>query len=380
MLPEKMYAALDLGETTAKLVIGTVYNEKFVLCGTFQTESHGINNGEVSSRSEIQRTVIELLEQAKAMSFEITKVVVVLPSTNLELHRRKAKNLINSPSQIVTQKDIKTLKEAVSKYQLGAGEMVIGIYPIQYYVDGGATGRGDPIGIRGNSIAIDTFVITLPNQLARPIVDAIQGMELEILDVIPAPMALATAITTAKERQDGVTVVDIGGKFNSVSQFYQDLFCAYKQGHVGGSLITEEVMKSLKNDKNQAEDVKKKYGSAQTSGASDLQVYYNKATGETVKEKDIVQVVESNLATIGEEVKNSILYLSKTAQGPIVIAGGVSNTIHIKQKFGETFDQEVMVRGLEIVGGNDAIYYPAIGAIMSHIGESSKIEVDLINY
>lgn len=382
MMPENTYAAIDIGETYAKLVIGTVYKEQFKLCGAFMTPSSGINNGEVNSRGEIQKTVLELLDKAQKVGFGITKLIVVLPSTNLDIHRRKAKSNVLSSSQIINEKDLDTLKRATADYQLGSNEMVVGIYPIMYYLDGATVGREDPIGMKMlNSIQLDAFVISLPQLLARPIVDAIQDMEIELLDVIPAPMALANAITTVAERQNGVTVVDIGGKYNNASLFYRNLFCAYKQGTCGGSIISKQLQDSLKADKQQAELVKKKYGSALASEASDLGVYYNKETGDTVKEKSIVEVVEENIATIAAEIKSNVELLSKTAmQGTIVIAGGVSNTVDIKQKLSESLGRDVNVRRLDVIGATDASFYPGIGAIMYYIREhGKKIEVDLIN-
>lgn len=381
MLAENAYAAIDLGETTAKLVIGTVYENKFALCGAFSAPSSGINNGEVSSRGEIQKTMIDLLEQAREMGFEFQDLILVLPSTNLTISRRMAKNLVGSGNNIVAARDIDILNKAVAQHNLTVGDMVVGIYPIAYYVDGVDAGK-DPLGIRGNSIALDAFVLTSPQLLARPIVDAIQDMELGLLDVIPCPIALANAVTTESERRDGVSVVDIGGKQTSASLFYRGMFCAYQESYRGGAQITDDLMKRFKKDRRDAEALKKKYGAAVTANASDLGVYYNKATGETVKEKEIVGVVEDDVAAIGSDVKANVELLSKTAsQGKIVVAGGVSNTINIKKKIGESLGREVAVRRLEVVGATDAVYYPAIGAIVNYLREQGRrVEVGLINY
>ncbi|MDD3422661.1 MAG: hypothetical protein PHF91_03990, partial [Bacilli bacterium] len=81
------------------------------------------------------------------------------------------------------------------------------------------------------------------------------------------------------------------------------------------------------------------------------------------------------------EIKSNVELLSKTAmQGTIVIAGGVSNTVDIKQKLSESLGRDVNVRRLDVIGATDASFYPGIGAIMYYIREhGKKIEVDLIN-
>ncbi len=377
-LMEKVYVALDIGESEAKLVAGTEVNGKFYLCGTFSCESRGFVDGDVASKSEIKATIINLLEQAKKSYFGITKLILVLPPKNLDLKRKNAKNLVSSVNHIINEKDINILQEAVAGHQLVDDEMVVAIRPIKYFIDARPCAEA-PIGIKGNSVGLDAFVITAPKILTKTLVDCIQELEIEILDVIPAPIALAYAVAKEDERKNGVLIADIGGCSNNVSFVYQNQFCGFKEGNKGGNLITEQLMEMLDNDKKQSEIVKKMYGSAVASEVSNLGVYYNKASGETVTESEIVDVVEKSLETIGEEVKTSSLYLMKSLRVPIVIAGGVSNTINIKNKLAKSLETDVNIRRLEIVGGNDAIYYPCIGAIMSYIRGFSKIEVDLIN-
>ncbi|MFA7156087.1 MAG: hypothetical protein WC123_00075 [Bacilli bacterium] len=378
MISEKIYAAIDIGEWSSKLVIGTVNSDKFNICAIFNSETQGISSGDVSSKNEIQRTVIGLLEKAKALDFDIHKLIIVLPSSNMNVYRKKASNNVTSVNKVVSSRDIELLKNACASHQIMTGEMVIGIYPIQYTLDGESV-EDEPIGYRGNTIELDAFVVSSPQSLAKGIVDAIQELEIEILDVIPLPIALFNALIKEQEGKNGVLIADLGGAHNSVSFFYKNLFCGYRQGKTGGTFITSELASFLDNDKKQAEIIKVKYGSADLNLATNIEVYKNKTSGKMVKEKEIVEIVDRSLNVIIDEVSKSILYLTKNNHLPIILTGGVANTEKIQEKFRLALNDDVILRKFDIVGGSDASYYACFGAIISYIEKFSKVERELSN-
>ncbi|MDD4584575.1 MAG: hypothetical protein PHR33_01745 [Bacilli bacterium] len=379
MISEKIYAAIDIGEWSSKLVIGTVNSDKFNICAIFSTETQGISSGDVSSKNEIQRTVISLLEKAKEMDFDIKKLIIVLPSNNMNVYRKKASNSVTSVNKVVSSRDIELLKNACASHQIMPGEMVIGIYPIQYSLDGENVGEEPPIGYRGNVIELDSFVVSSPQSLAKGIVDAIQELEIEILDVIPLPIALFKALVKEQEGKSGILIADLGAAHNSVSFFYKNLFCGHRQGKTGGNFITSELANFLDNDKKQAEIVKVKYGSANLTSATNIEVYKNKTSGKMIKEKEIVEIVDKSLDIIIDEVAKSILYLTKNNHLPIILTGGVANTENIQEKFKLVLSDDFILRKFDIVGGNDASYYACFGAIISYIEKFSKIERELSN-
>lgn len=380
MTEENLFAALDIGESTTKLVVGTknMHTKRFTLCGTYMTPTMGYANGEVTSKNDLERTIINVIAQAEENSIKITKLILVVPSFNMQTVRRNSRIITSSSNQIVNQRDIEELERSVAYHHLGRDEVPVELYPVKYIVDG-AEYEESPLGVKGNEIFLDTFVCISPKQMLTSIVDVIRTQKIETLAIIPAPVALANAIARDEERHNGIVIADIGANYTGVSAFSRNVFCVYSQFASAGSLITKGLMELLGGDKEQAEEVKKTFSGAYASESTPLPIYYNKNKDEKISERDIVKVVEESLNLIGKDLRSAYLSVAAEQELKVLIAGGVSNIYNISRKFGE-FLPKASVRKLEIVGGNDSAYYCAIGAIITHlrnIGE--EVNVNLIN-
>ena len=367
---EKVYSAIDFGHDTCKLVLGTMTGDKFNLVATFNAKTQGIADGEIISKNELQRTIVNLLEQARDLDFDITQAVIVLPSYGMNVVRKKARMPIGSVNGIISDKDIDSLEKYCAESKLSPDEMVVGINALSYGVDNQIIEKEKPIGYKGNQLSIEAFVVTSPKNFAKNLVELIEDLEITVLDVIPAPLAAAKLLVRDETEKKGLFLTDIGSYKNSVSFIYKGLLCGYKESKNGGDLITEELAKYLSKEFEEAERVKKFYGSALATEASEEGVYLDKVTNEMVKEKEIVQNIESSFDQIITDIRINSNALSKNERLPIILSGGVANTPMIVEKFKMQLENQVLDRNVDLIGAEDAKYYSAIGALLKFLTEN----------
>ncbi len=377
MISSTVYAAIDIGESFSKLVIGTIHNEKVHICANYLSPTKGVHDGEIISKTELQTTITSLFDTAGKDGYEINEVVLILPSNNMNVYRRKAENIVAN-GRLVSSKDIDLLKRAVSRHQILEHEMVVGIYPIQYFLDGEVYKRDEPVGYRGTKISLDAFVITLPIAIARGYVDLLQDMDITVLDAISSPLANAALLLKPQEYKNGALILDLGGESNSVSTFYDYLLCSYKQGKYGVDCIADELMKTFGVDIKTAKMMLLKYGSALTNEASSVGVFKNPVDEKIIKEIDIVKIVENALNMILSEVKKSVEFLVKTPDVPLIVTGGGAEIVGIETKVSQYLNIKCYRRTIGHVGGRSAQFNVAVGGLVYYLAKMSLINLSLV--
>ncbi len=376
---DSVYAALDIGETNTKLVVGTIHNEKFNICATFSVPTKGIDKGDITSKSDLQATISSLLSMASENGFDIVETVLILPNSNLYVYRKKATNQVQSPNSVVSSKDIELLKKACTRHQIPSSEFVVALYPIKYLLDDHSTNKEEPVGMRGSFITLDAFVVTLPTGIAKGYVECLQDMGIEVVDAIIAPLANATLLLRNQEFKTGAIILDMGGKHNNISLFYDYLFCANKQGSYGGDYVTEAISKTFELDKKRAEEVKQTYGSALVNNASNIVVYNHPETNRSIKENEIVTIIESALDFEVKEIVKGIEFLNvRKTDFPIIITGGCANLENIAEKLEKSLNQKCFVRSFSKVGGRDTKYNTAIGGLLNYLARNGLIDLSLV--
>lgn len=377
MVSSTIYASIDIGESFTKLVVGTIHSEKVHICATYMAATKGVRDGEIISKTELQTTLTSLFDQASKDGYEIKEVVLVLPSNNINIYRKKAVVPVSN-GRFVTSTDIELLKKAIGRHQILEHEMVVGIHPIQYFLDEGVYKKEEPVGIRGTQLALDAFLVALPLAVARGYVDLLQDMEITILDAIASPLANAALLLKPQEYKNGALILDLGSNTNSVSTFYDYLLCSYKQGKYGVDVIVDELMKVFNLDYKTAKSVLVKYGSALTNDASNNAVFKNPIDDHLIKEIEIVQVIENALNMILTDVKKSIDFLIQDPDMPVIVTGGGAEIHGIETKVSQFLNVKSYRRTFGRIGGRNSQFNASIGGLVYFLAKNALVNINLV--
>jgi cell division ATPase FtsA len=135
-------------------------------------------------------------------------------------------------------------------------------------------------------------------------------------------------------------------------------------------MITDELAKVINKDYAESDRVKKFYGSAIAAEASEENVYLDENLKVSYKEKDIAQVIETNLEMIITDIRINTNTLSKNERLPLILVGGVANTPLIAEKMKMMLENQILDRNVDLIGAEDTTYYCAIGGLLKFLTEN----------
>jgi cell division protein FtsA len=164
---------------------------------------------------------------------------------------------------------------------------------------------------------------------ARNISKCIERVDLKVKKMILEPLASATAVLTADEREAGVVLVDIGGGTTDVAVFYNDVVRHTAVIPFGGNVITNDIKEGCSILLRQAEALKVQFGSAMgDTAADDKVVTIPGISGRDPREisfKNLAYIIQARMEEILDavafEIENSG-YAEKVSAGIVVTGGG----------------------------------------------------------
>jgi len=303
------------------------------------SESVGVTRGVVSN---IEKTVASIktavAEAEKSSNVEINVVNVGIAGQHISSLQHRGIKMRNSLDEEISKKDIDELIEDMYKLVMLPGEEIIHVLPQEFIIDN-EQGIIDPIGMSGIRLEANFHIITGQIAAAKNIYKCVAKAGLEVDELILEPLASSEAVLSAEEKEAGVVLVDIGGGTTDLAIFQDGIIRHTAVIPFGGNIITEDIKKGCTILKNQAEALKKKFGSAIASENKENEIVCIPGLrGRDPREislKNLANIIEARVSEIIEhiyyEIKNS--GYEKELIGGIVVTGGGSQLNHITQLF-----------------------------------------------
>jgi len=181
----------------------------------------------------------------------------------------------------------------------------------------------DPVGMQAEAIEANFVNIIARNTLEENIRKCVNGAGLEVQDILISPLCLANILLNANEKRSGCALVDIGADTTTVSVYVNNILRHLCVIPLGGSNVTSDIT-SLKVEAEEAEELKKKYGTAFRSDSEDKTGQkINLSFDRTEDEEKLQEIVEARYEEIIANVCHHITpYKEKLLSGVILTGGG----------------------------------------------------------
>lgn len=198
---------------------------------------------------------------------------------------------------------------ASAEKNLGESEnkKILQAVPLSYQLDG-KTVLGRPEGMNGMKLAAKVLVIRALSQHIDDLVSAADMADIEVLDVLPAPIAASCVTLDGQQKTAGCVLTNIGSETISIVVFEDNLPVSLEVFSVGSTDITNDIALGMQVPLEHAE--KLKLGkTAPPSGKKKLD--------EIIKKRleDVFKLIEAHLDKIGR---------SRLLPAGIIITGGGS--------------------------------------------------------
>ena len=202
----------------------------------------------------------------------------------------------------------------------------------------------DPVGMQAEMLEANFVNIIARTTLEDNIRKCVAGAGLEVQEVFISPLCLANALLTPNEKRSGCALVDMGADTTTVSVYVNNILRHLCVIPLGGSNVTSDIT-SLKVEAEEAEELKKKYGTAYRSDNEDK-------TGQkitlsfdrTEDEEKLQEIVEARYEEIIANVCHHISAYKEKMLSGIVVTGGAARIPDLPRAFARQTGGDLNVR------------------------------------
>ena len=202
----------------------------------------------------------------------------------------------------------------------------------------------DPVGMQAEAIEANFINIIARNTLEENIRKCVNGAGLEVQEVLISPLCEANALLTANEKRSGCALVDMGSDTTTVSVYFNNILRHLCVIPLGGSNVTSDIT-SLKVEAEEAEELKKKYGTAYRSDSEDKAGEKISLSFDRTEDLEKLQeIVEARYEEIIANVYHHIEAFKDKILSGIIVTGGASRIPDIQQAFARQTGGDINVR------------------------------------
>ena len=337
---DEIVVGLDIGTTKIACFIGRKNEfDKIELLGYGRSESVGVSRGVVANIDRTVESIKQAVQEAEEkVGAQIGLVNVGIAGQHIKSLQHRGLITRENLEAEINQLDIEALIDDMHKLVMQPGEEILHVIPQEFTVDN-EQGIKDPIGMAGVRLEANFHIITGQIAAAQNIYKCIRKAGLEVDQLILEPLASAASVLSEEEKEAGVALVDIGGGTTDIAIFQDGIIRHTAVIPFGGNVISDDIRQGCQIMKRQAEQLKKKFGSAlsKETKANEI-VCIPGLTGKKPKEialKTLAQIIEARMTEIIEHVHYEIRSSGYGDQliGGIVLTGGGSQLKHVTQLF-----------------------------------------------
>lgn len=363
-----IYASLDIGTSSVKVIIAEVANNNLNIIGAVNVHSEGLKKGVIVDIDKTVHSIRKAIDQAERMvNMPIENVIVGLNGSHVSMIKAHGVVAVSSQGNEIDDTDIERVIDAASVISLGPDRAIIDIIPSQFIVDGVGEIK-DPRGLVGTRLEMYGTIVTCSKTVYQNLAKCISRAGLNIAATILQPMASGNYILSEDEKEFGVALVDIGGGSTTVTVFKEGVIVGSTIIPLGGENLTNDISYCFKTSKEEAEKIKLEYGCAFYNYASEDIIFTLPKIGNNEQvshtQLELADVMEARLEEIFELIAMEIAKMGvKDLPGGFVLTGGVAATPNILELVKDMFDSNIRIFVPSFIGTRDPAYTCSIGII-----------------
>ncbi len=299
----KITVGIDIGTHITRVVVSERIKEAPlpVIIGTGSAESRGIRRGYIVNQTEVVKSLKRAVNEAeKAVGFKIKHAYVSIGGISLKSDVSIGSSIISKADSEVTELDIqKTIKESQDLLNI-QNRRVIFSNPIAYKLDGKDI-LGRPEGMKGIKLEARVLSVSALNQHLDDLEETCLLAGIEVIDIIPSPIAGSIVALNDRQRNVGVALINIGAETVSLAVYENSFLIGLHVFAIGSTDITNDIALGLKISLEEAESIK----------------LGNIHAGNFPKKK-LDEIIEARLSDIFELIE---AYLKKMKRDQLLPAG-----------------------------------------------------------
>lgn len=353
---------LDIGSSTITCAIGQVIPaaKRIKLLGIASVAAAGIRRGVITNRDELIEKLDKVMTDAELMAnTKVTSAILSITGEHIRCLNTQAAIALNrvngAPGGIVGRAihdgDISQVLDLAQAVSLPVDRDILHTLPQEYLVDTLEEIK-NPVGMTGRRLEGRVHLVTAATTAMNNLVSCAEELGITVDGLVFQPLASALATLQEDEMELGVTLVEIGSSTTNIAVYHDSAVRHSAIIPIGASSITNDIAVMLQVSVNEAEKIKMKYASAQSSMSSEkLEIDLPAQAGQlqrSISEQEVSRYVEARMQEIFQmiireisraDIKDPLTYgLVMTGGGAQLrnIAPLAENSIGVKVRQGKS--------------------------------------------
>jgi cell division protein FtsA len=302
----------------------------------------GVRAGGIVDLEDAERAIRAAVGQAEDMADTLLHAVTVnlscgQPDSRLFNVQWPVGNAA-SGGRVVVDQDIRRVISEARERAGTEGREVIHTLPLSFMVDE-TDHVTDPRGLYCSTLTTRLHIVDAATSALRTLGACISRCDLEIAELVCAPMAAGLATLVDDERQMGATVIDMGGGTTGVAVFNEGQLLHTAQLPIGGMHITSDLARELVTTVAHAERMKTLHGNVQSCADDDREFLTVPLVGEDehqflkVPRSMVVNVVRPRVEEIFQLVRDRLeaAGLTRAMGVRVVLTGGACQLAGVRE-------------------------------------------------
>jgi len=322
-----LIAALDIGTSAVKILIAAKKKGEDNLEVIFQAAepSLGVRRGTILEPEKTSRAIQVLLNRIKTEAGQkVSAVFINIGGTHLFCTGSRGNIVVSRADEKISKEDVERVLQSAEIFSLPSNKEILEVFPKEYIVDGQG-GIKDVAGMKGVRLETDVLALGAFSPYKNNLTQAVLDAGLQILDVIPSPLASAAAVLSPRQKELGVALLEIGAGTTQLAVFEEGNLIHLAILPLGSANITNDIAIGLKTDTATAELIKTERGCCIFKGKNKKEkIEIEDEEPLIFSQKMLAKIIGARISEIFGEVKKELKKIGKLGLLPagIVLTGG----------------------------------------------------------
>jgi len=341
MSKTSIITGLDIGTSKIKvLLVSQSKDGKLELVLKEEENSEGVRRGVTIDPERVSNILEGLFPKiSEEVGQKVNSVYVNLGGSHIFCTPSHGLVSVSRADQKISEEDINRVLKETEAINLSSNKEIFDVLPKEFIVDG-ERGIKEPLGLQGVRLEADVLALGGFSPYLQNTKKAVLDADLEILDMVPNPLAAAGAVLTAKQKELGVALLDIGAGTTGFAVFEEGNLLHLAVLPVGSNNITNDIVIGLKIDAEIAERIKIEYGASILKGKNVHQkIDIGEETPLIFSQKFLIKIISDRILEMFEEVNKELKKIGRERKlvGGIVLTGGGASLPKIAELAREKF-------------------------------------------
>jgi cell division protein FtsA len=248
-------------------VVCVLEKNRLRLIGCGVVPSQGWVKGKIFDQRAVTESILVALSEAESTSGTAVESVVAGLGGPTVRGANSRGVLEMGYMREIEQRDINRAVDRATRVQLQEDRMLLQIFPQDFVVDD-HPGHRNPIRMDAARLESNVHLLMCSVQEHTALVTAVNQAHLTVDETVFEGLAAAYAAVLPEHRKQGIAVVDIGSQSTELVVYYGDAMYLASHVKVSGDHFTRDLAQGLCLSFEDAEIVKREYGSALASSSA----------------------------------------------------------------------------------------------------------------